>query len=337
METDLLSCFEKIQNIETNIRGIINQPRIQDKIIQRPSSWNKLTASLDCLGDTTLAIESYAQLDLEKVSDYGIYYLIIYGVMQTLLIQQDAARFIYHALFEQDRKKIKDIILRRFPDLEEIRQIRNKSVGHPCSDKKEHQQQINGYINRNSIEKYRFELTTIYSDDENFGEENIQPVDIMEVVVSQQKQLVDVLEIIENELKEMVISFKKSMSQQEIFPLFEKQKIDYPLRKIKELSCTGTQQEQLMVHLKTVLIFLSLLEKKLKERGDWSIYEHLEQEFSLVSFAVCKLSEGLDFTNSQIVEDKEKLIYGDFLVRRIEDIRRMIRDLDEELRSEDFF
>ena len=85
-----------IQSLEDRIRGFINSGRRQSILLKTPDAWNKLCSSLDLIGDTQLAIESYPQL--HNVKDDGASYLIVYGILQALLLQQNAAKHIGDSL-----------------------------------------------------------------------------------------------------------------------------------------------------------------------------------------------------------------------------------------------
>ena len=50
--------------------------------------WSKLCSSLDVIGDTAQAFDSYLKID--EPESLGEKYLNIYGVLQALFIQQDA-------------------------------------------------------------------------------------------------------------------------------------------------------------------------------------------------------------------------------------------------------
>jgi hypothetical protein len=86
----------KISQLEERIREFINSGRKQSSLLTDSSAWNKLCSSLDLIGDTELAILSYPNLC--NTQDDGASYLIIYGILQTLLLQQDATKNISDSL-----------------------------------------------------------------------------------------------------------------------------------------------------------------------------------------------------------------------------------------------
>lgn len=109
-----------LHELEDRIRNFINSPRKQSNLLEDSATWNKLCSSLDLIGDTQIAIDAYPQLF--SMQEEGISYLIVYGILQALLLQQDAAKHIGDAL---------NIKVKLPKALEEIRIIRNSAAGHP--------------------------------------------------------------------------------------------------------------------------------------------------------------------------------------------------------------
>ena len=60
------------------------------------AAWNQLCSSLDAIGDTELAFDAYAALP--EPSDEGTTYILVYGILQALVLQQDAVRHVAEAL-----------------------------------------------------------------------------------------------------------------------------------------------------------------------------------------------------------------------------------------------
>jgi len=104
------------------IRTLINAPRKQSILLARRGDWLKLCSSLDVIGDTDLALYSY--LSDSFPSTEGARYLVVYGIVQILYVQQDAIKNLLDAI------EIK-INPTEYPRLSRIRDIRAASIGHP--------------------------------------------------------------------------------------------------------------------------------------------------------------------------------------------------------------
>lgn len=89
----------------------------------REDDWNLLCVSMDTLDDTCLALEDYELNGLGK--NDGENYLRLYGVFQSIFLQQDAICHL-HALFvgSEFEAPVKS-------KWKEIRELRNLTIGHP--------------------------------------------------------------------------------------------------------------------------------------------------------------------------------------------------------------
>ena len=87
-----------LEQIE-KVRDFINSPRKRQLLFEQTADWNKLCSSLDVVGDTELAIESYLK-DI-KPRSVGETYLAIYGILQVLFVQQNPVQHIAESLHLQ--------------------------------------------------------------------------------------------------------------------------------------------------------------------------------------------------------------------------------------------
>lgn len=117
MEMDFYSAIESVR--EKIERGEKYYALLNDK-----PKWNQYCASLYAIEDAQCAIEAYTSYEFP--TDIKGKYLYIYGLLQALFLQQDAANGISTALLG---KKID--FKQEYPSLFEIREIRNDTVGHP--------------------------------------------------------------------------------------------------------------------------------------------------------------------------------------------------------------
>lgn len=100
---------------EQRVRDLVNSPRRSLALRSEVPRWNKVTSALDTIGDTDLAVDAYLQGRVEA-SDHGLLYLAIYGILQVLLVQQDALPDLADGLGLQ---------LELPPALLEIREVRD--------------------------------------------------------------------------------------------------------------------------------------------------------------------------------------------------------------------
>ena len=90
-------------------------------------AWLKLCSSLDAIGDTDLALDSH--LAEQFPSAVGAVYLMVYGALQVLYVQQNAASDLLDTL------RIEEVAHKDYPRLSRIRELRSASIGHPTKKK----------------------------------------------------------------------------------------------------------------------------------------------------------------------------------------------------------
>jgi hypothetical protein len=105
------------------IKSWVEQPRAGRRLQRNLGRWNQLQSALDALRQTHIAVETYnrANGNLSEAERF----LAIYGLLQALVVQQDALCHLAEAL------QTRPVRLNRHRRLVEIRKIRNWTVGHP--------------------------------------------------------------------------------------------------------------------------------------------------------------------------------------------------------------
>jgi len=80
----------------SQIRDLINKPRKQYLLLKNNRLWNQLCSSLDVVQDTDIAMEAYLRNAFPEGE--GEKYIRVYGILQVLVVQQDAARHLIASL-----------------------------------------------------------------------------------------------------------------------------------------------------------------------------------------------------------------------------------------------
>lgn len=104
----------------SSLRSRINESRRRSMVMQDLHDWHRLCSAMDAIQDTEDAIQAYEVHPPTRST--GERYLLLYGLLQAMFVQQDALKSIALALkinFEEDK------------ELKEIRETRNETVGHP--------------------------------------------------------------------------------------------------------------------------------------------------------------------------------------------------------------
>src|SRR5690606_41465676 len=92
--------MDLVQQRGKRIRDLVNHPWKLQSLLDNKAKWNKLCASMDVIGDTQFAINSYFSLPSFKAENGG--YLFLYGLLQAFILQQDAINHLSEALFDRE-------------------------------------------------------------------------------------------------------------------------------------------------------------------------------------------------------------------------------------------
>jgi len=122
--------------MDHKIREIINRNGIEfyEKYFNNHiDDWNILCASMDIIGDTTLAIQNFKETGIGQ--NTGEKYLKLYGLLQAIYLQQDAIKFLFEVIKKSfDNNKIKHWDDYRRDNWKILRNYRNLSIGHPIAN-----------------------------------------------------------------------------------------------------------------------------------------------------------------------------------------------------------
>lgn len=133
-----MDLLEKNRELRETLNGsICYKQNAWDR--KESGNWSKLWIAFDNVEDTQQAINEFESKNLGR--------LAIYGVLQALVVQQDALGHLEEAI------EIKRYSLNDYPELKNIRDIRNETIGHPTDTKKDRDRSSfeNGTISYSSI------------------------------------------------------------------------------------------------------------------------------------------------------------------------------------------
>ncbi|ENM6580597.1 hypothetical protein ACKGLS_000704 [Vibrio alginolyticus] len=306
-----------VRKLESEIRDYINVSRRQFQIMGNKANWNKLCSALDLVGDTELAIEAYPNLCSTR-SD-GASYLVVYGILQTLLLQQDAAKHIADAL---ELKKIK-----RPKQLDEIRIIRNSAAGHPTSQK-ENGSYKSCFISRFSLSPVSFQMVTSFS---NSSEPKFTTVSIPSLLEVQGKYIAELLEQVVDELKKQEMEHRlmhKDNKLEDSFP----QTLSYHLGKIYEATYTRQSFALGKVNLSTVSNVLESFKSALEARSEWGVYDSVNFHYEQLEYPLQQLE--LYFDGESTFNEKDAYIFASFVEKQFDELIEIAKDIDKEYESE---
>lgn len=117
----------------SKIRELTNRPVLQNLLLKNKKKWNLMCGSIDAIQSTQMAIDSYESFSKDDNNKTGLEFLIIYGLFQALYVQQDSVFNLCKSMSIGMPINAKELEA-QYPDLFEVRLLRNKGIGHPSED-----------------------------------------------------------------------------------------------------------------------------------------------------------------------------------------------------------
>ncbi len=218
-ETDEEKIYSELRDL---VNRVIND--VMKELFDDRKEWFIITSSIDALGDTVLSIKSYETYQkIEGTVDLGKKYLLIYGLFQSMYVQQDAMNNIADCLKvpRLDKKKLKC-----------IREIRNDVVGHPTI--REHLNRTNMlYRDDLNLSSFHF-LSSNFSKKSNPNEkEKSTEVKPFELIKEQRKIIMDYVRSINSSLKDRINKHREKFKNKKLSDCFTKDTDDLISKVIK--------------------------------------------------------------------------------------------------------
>lgn len=307
-----------ISELEQRIRKFINNPRKQSYLLKDAEAWNKLCSSLDVIGDTELAIDSY--LEREITNSIGERYLIVYGILQVMLVQQDAVKNMADAL---------SINCQLSRNLNVIRGIRSDSIGHPTKQR-EDKSSKSCFIQRISLNEKGFNLMTVYSDGRPYA---LRSIDIPSLISEQRSALENLLTNVVEKLIEEEMAHREQFRDEKLKAAFP-QTLGYYFEKIFEATRGGNAFLLGGPHVTFVAECLDQLEHLLKQRGLWDVYDSISYHMDLARYPLDELMKFFKEPTISKLNDKDAYIFALFLKGQVEDLKRISEEIDDEYSSQ---
>lgn len=292
------------------IRDLINSPRKQAALLEDSALWNMMCSSLDIIEDTEFGLDALPAEELNG-SNEGIKYLIVYGALQALFLQQEGVENLCESL------KIPYTVNAK---LNEIRDIYNDSVGHPTKRGKGKGEAFN-FISRATIEFQRFQLMTTYPDN---TEADFKDIDIPELIEKQKDTICNVLMDIIKTLREEEMEHRKIFADKKLIDVF--QDTAYPFEKIFDvvINSQSAHAERAESFVDRILESIEKFKNLLRERGEPDesyIYGYLD-------YSLQRLKVYFQNANEDGLNGNDAFIFADFAQRQVEELENRARELD---------
>lgn len=292
------------------LRRLINDGRKNHELRQNKADFSQLCSSLDVIEDSEQAISAFQETDFGK--DVALGYLVTYGLLQALFLQQYAVSHLCEALaIPLDRSK--------YPSLAEIREIRNASVGHPTKQEggKNRPKAFN-HISQASMSREGFDLLTFKEN----GQYASKDVDLGKLIGDQRNEIQSILHKVVDALEREDEMHKAKFCNEKLADLFP-QTMSYYCEKVAEGVDGGVLGPGCLVGIKDA--FGQFRTAALAR--DPSMVEFFDYEYATVIHAI----EHLEGFFKQGAGDRLTAhIFVEHLSNRINSIREVAEQIDDD-------
>ena len=313
--------MKNITQLTSDIRDLINKPRKQHLLLKDSNAWNMLCSSLDVIEDTDCCLDAFLTKDIDHLDD-GNKYMYVYGTLQALFVQQDAAKHLAESLeiaYPINKQSNED------QQLNEIRDIRNNSVGHPTKVDRSKPVRFN-FVSRITINNQGFELGTAYAD----GRQNsFKDVNIPNLIATQRSILTGVLDSIIKTLEQEEMEHRREFADKKLADAFPTN-LNYHLTKTLEVVGASGDAKLGSIHVDCILKSVEQFKADLAERDILEAYENITYSLKLVDYPLQELKKYFSSPGETHINKKDAYIFAYFVNQQIEGLFKIAKELDEE-------
>ena len=314
---------ETIHSLFQSLRDIVFNSPIEHLFLKNVNDRYKAAACLDTLEDAQCAVDYYRLRLSQDQTGKEELYLVVYGVLQGVFLQQDALRNLADVLcfpFQIDK----------YPGLKQIRDIRNQIIGHPTSYTRKQTESYHA-INRWSLSLATFDVMEYNKQD---GQPKVTSVNMAKVLADNETHTVQALQALRSKLESDINDHKAEFRDKPLSTHFHPS-LDYLCGKIWTGASDSRRESDRVVAaaaLKSIEAMLCEVRKALSERGKspeaWAGVDLALEE---LHYPMTKLSNFyLDADKGfEVPEPETARIYAWYVKHRLHKLRKMCQEIDE--------
>jgi hypothetical protein len=319
----ILNAAADVQELLSSIREFIHHPRRLDPLLRDKPAWNMLACAMDVVSDTEWAITSYER---GEYADKGMLYLVLYGLLQAMYVQQDALQNLVRALEGNDQYKIANE-----PEAELIRRVRHDTIGHPTKQggikaKKDGGagEQISHSIVQHALNKEGFTLLRASNLTAS------QFIDYRsEMLIAQNRAVTArVLTQTKKRLEDIEMEHRKTFKGEKLISIFPSQ-MGYYFEKIYAAIHNPSYGHGPMGEfgLQTVIDTFTTFKAALDKRGILNESSHIHYELDETEYPLVQLSQY--FKGAGLLTDpRAASIFAHFAQHKMKELLRIAEEID---------
>lgn len=274
--------------------------------------YNQTFTSIDLIEDSQIAIEEFESA--ESLGKQGRSTLLIYGLLQSLFLQQDGLYHLYKCVLDEKIKQTD--FFDKFSFDKDIREVRNDIAGHPTNRKNTEFY----FIAKGPISKDRFTYAG-YTPEFRKVE-----VDLKTFISKQSEFTLKVLQtVLDNILKkiEMKKDKHKNKALKEMIVGADRN-IQLIYRGIRDTD-RNFQGELGISGVKNALDEIRI---ELNTRYNNNLPSGISEVFRLTDYIIARFNEW--WTENSLLENNDAEIFLDSLGNQIDELKEMLIEIDEE-------
>ena len=254
------------------------------------------------------------------MEDTGIQYLHVYGALQLLQTQQEAAAEICSAL---------QIKPQASPKVPLIRELRSSAIGHPTRQREDNREKSN-FIVRITLTQFDFTLFTVTANESSHTERYIHIPTLIEL---QRTTLAATLQEIIKLLDETEMKHRELHKDEKLVACFP-DTLTYYFSKIFEAIHSPRSYPLGRMHVDLVAECLLKMRAMLEKRGEWNVYDSIDYEYELLEYPIQQL--GLFFAEPMggKLNEKDAYIFCSFISEQIKTLIKIAEEIDERYGSD---
>jgi hypothetical protein len=295
-----------VAELESQIRNIFNISRRHKKTRTDRAAFYQACSAMDAIGDTEIALQEF--INTEISFDLGIRYLLAYGLLQAIFLQQDAIQHLALSLG----------IPFSLPDeLKEIRDLRNDAVGHPTN---RNRGKSFHHISRVTLSTHGFQLLSNYSDNSASDIRDVKYKDILSIQSHFcEKLLLQILDTLRNDENAHMERFMSD----KLSTIFHSS-LSYLFEKVGEGIRDGEHRQFGLNIFEMIMKMISSFRSKLIERGEEESIECVMEELSYPTAKVRLYLEGAGQVDKRAAE-----IFIEYIEKKADDLKQIAIEIDE--------
>ncbi|HXJ44045.1 MAG TPA: hypothetical protein VNH18_32460 [Bryobacteraceae bacterium] len=319
-----------VQELVSWVRDFIQHPRRLGPLIENEPEWNVLTSAMDLISDTEEAIESYLANKDEAV---GCRYLVLYGALQAMYMQEDALEGLVRVLTGDDKYKIE-----QEPEAARIRQVRHDAVGHPTKQgginikrNGEPNEQVSHAIVRHSMETARFEVIR----SSNLSGPRIDKIDMLQLIDANRELATRVLSRVKTRLEELEMAHREEFKSEKLRAIFHSS-MGYSFQKIFGAIDSPDAGNTVLgpICLKEVITYFNNFKEALQRRGCLPVGNHLDMYLDEAEYALNELVGYFSNNGFLAHQPRAAEVFTFYAKHKMEELEAIAGQIDDEYEEE---